>query len=51
MLNVKFNVLNKQIYNVFPFPWCVLSLVSKLGFLLKTPSGLCRASTLWLACS
>lgn len=23
MLNVKFNILNKQIYNFFPFPWCV----------------------------
>ncbi len=24
-MNVKFNVLNKQIYNVFPFPWCARS--------------------------
>jgi solute carrier family 35 protein E1 len=23
MLNVKFNILNKQIYNIFPFPWFV----------------------------
>ena len=22
LLNVKFNILNKQIYNMFPFPWC-----------------------------
>jgi hypothetical protein len=21
-LNVRFNILNKQIYNLFPFPWC-----------------------------
>jgi solute carrier family 35 protein E1 len=23
LLNVKFNILNKQIYNIFPFPWFV----------------------------
>jgi|APGre2960657423_1045063.scaffolds.fasta_scaffold43932_1 hypothetical protein len=31
MLNVKFNILNKQIYNIFPFPWCVVEEVERLG--------------------
>jgi hypothetical protein len=22
LLNVKFNILNKQIYNILPYPWC-----------------------------
>ena len=26
LLNVQFNILNKQIYNFFPFPWCVRSM-------------------------
>jgi len=33
LLNVKFNILNKQIYNIFPFPWfvSVVHLVVGLG--------------------
>jgi hypothetical protein len=26
-LNVKFNILNKQVYNYFPFPWYVTPLM------------------------
>ena len=35
-LNVQFNIINKQIYNYFPFPWFVSTVHLAVGLLLMT---------------
>ena len=35
-LNVQFNIINKQIYNYFPFPWFVSAIHLAVGLLIMT---------------
>jgi len=35
-LNVQFNIVNKQIYNYFPFPWFVSAIHLAVGLLIMT---------------
>ena len=35
-LNIQFNIINKQIYNYFPFPWFVSAVHLAVGLLIMT---------------
>ena len=44
LLNVKFNILNKQIYNIFPFPWCAPGSGRRLGWFGSTSGRVTHAA-------